>query len=178
MPPAGGFFFLHAPAVTLPCGRPKGGVALVVPSRFTVESHSIPVDGCVLSELVRDKAGGDAFTVMVVYMPPGDQRIRVARSLASLPYRAGDTFAVGDFNYDLCQTRDAKEEEIQGIINEWLLNQGHLSDHGIPDPAANIHAQRHPRRHRCAHGTALEVGRRVQMELFALRSRRRRRTSV
>ena len=88
---------LHAPAVTLPGGRPKGGVALIVPSKFTVETHSVIVDGCVLTASIRDKAGGDAFTIMVVYMPPGDHRIRVVQSLTCLPHHDGDTFAVGDF---------------------------------------------------------------------------------
>ena len=91
----------HAPATHAPGGRPKGGVAVVIPARFEVLSERIVIPGCVLAVEVQERGTHAAFTIYSVYLPPGARRAEVATLLSELPPPTGTCFAAGDFNYDI-----------------------------------------------------------------------------
>ena len=60
--------------------------------------------------------------IYAIYLPPGNERERVAFAMLQEAAPSHPTYAGGDFNYDIEHPRDRKEEQVQRLVRAWLAS--------------------------------------------------------
>ena len=98
-------------------GERRGGVALIIPQRYEINTSTILVEGCALAVSVTDLKNQDKFSVVVLYLPP-DERKTVLNNLKTADLPEGRIYLGGDFNYDIRAPRDESEQEINNDFRQ------------------------------------------------------------
>ena len=99
-----------------PRGGPSGGVAIILPQGYFLDSWRVLVDGYAV-EVLAHQQGADTARFVSLYLPDGGQRLVAQQIRRSLTQDDRPSFFSGDFNLQYFEPRAGEQEAVSEVAS-------------------------------------------------------------